>query len=166
MKSAYQYIAEAWKKPSQTSKSRLQSWRRDPVVTRVDKPTRLNRARSLGYKAKQGYVIARIRIRKGNRHRPNPVKGRKPGKAGRLKYSPHQSLQAIVEKRAARKFPNLEVLNSYYVGEDGVDKFFEIIFVDPSHPVIKSDRKINWITNSRRRVFRGKTRAARNARGL
>ncbi|MEM2261866.1 MAG: 50S ribosomal protein L15e, partial [Ignisphaera sp.] len=58
--------------------------------------------------------------------------------------------------------------NSYYVGEDGLYKYYEVIMVDPSHPAILNDPDINWIANTsqRGRVFRGKTGAARKARGL
>lgn len=97
--------------------------------------------------------------------RPKIWKGRKPSKAGRF-FTPLQSLQAIAEKRAARKYPNLELLNSYYVGEDGTQKFYEVILVDPHHPVIAADKKINWIAHQRKRVFRGLTSAARKSRGL
>ena len=49
--------------------------------------------------------------------------------------------QWICEQRAARKFPNLEVLNSYYLAKDGKHIWYEIILVDPQHPVIKADKK-------------------------
>ena len=41
---------------------RAKQWRRQPVMKRLNKPTRIARARALGYKAKQGYVVARIKI--------------------------------------------------------------------------------------------------------
>ena len=52
--------------------------------------------------------------------------------------------------------------------EDGKYYWYEIILVDPSHPVIKADKKINWICNrkQRSRAFRGKTSAGRKMRGL
>jgi large subunit ribosomal protein L15e len=53
----YHYIAELWKRPydgamKETMRQRLIEWRREPTVVRVEKPTRLDRARALGYKAK------------------------------------------------------------------------------------------------------------------
>ena len=147
-------------------KERLIAWRREEVVTRIERPTRLERARQVGYRAKQGFVLVRTRIRKGGRRRPTLHKGRKPSKTGLVRYTTKQSLQAIAEKRVARHFSNLEVLNSYYVGEDGKNKFFEVILVDPSHPVIRSDTKINWIMTQKRRVFRGLTAAGKRSRGL
>jgi large subunit ribosomal protein L15e len=83
-------------------------------------------------------------------------------------YAPEKSLQLIAEETAARKYRNLEVLGSYYVAEDGEYKWYEVILVDPSHPAVKSDPDINWITDpsQRGRVFRGKTMAGRRMRGL
>jgi len=169
----YKYIREAWKNPKKSYvgellKARMIKWRREPVVVRVERPTRLDRARSLGYQAKQGYVISRVRVRKGGRKRPRWRSGRKPSKMGMVKYSPKKSLQWIAEEKAARKFPNLEVLNSYWVGEDGMYRWFEVIMVDPHHPVIKADPKINWIAGKahKGRVFRGLTSAGRKSRGL
>ncbi len=148
------------------SKEKLIKWRREDVFTKIDHSTNNKRARSLGYKAKQGYVLVRTKIRKGGRHKPKPAKGRNPSKMGLNRFTPKQSLQTIIEKRVARKFPNMEVLNSYYVGEDGTQTFYEIILVDPSHPVIQADKRINWISNHRKRVFRGKTSSARKSRAL
>jgi large subunit ribosomal protein L15e len=87
---------------------------------------------------------------------------------GVKKFKPGKSLRLIAEERAARKFPNTEVLNSYWVGEDGRHKWFEIILVDVSHPVIKADKDIGWITQKqhKRRAFRSLTSAGKNVRGL
>jgi len=147
---------------------RLVKWRRQPTVVRVERPTRPDRARELGYKAKQGFVIARVRVRRGGRRKPRPRSGRKPGSMGVKKLTPAKSLRRIAEERCARKFPNLEVLNSYYVAEDGKYKWYEVILVDPNHPVIKSDPTINWITDPvhKGRVFRGLTSAGKKSRGL
>jgi large subunit ribosomal protein L15e len=143
----------------------LVEWRKQGVVTRIEKPTNIKRARALGYKAKQGFIVVRVRVKKGKRKRPKPDMGRKPSKAGRF-FTPDKSKQMIAEEKAARKFRNLEVLNSYYVGEDGVQKWYEVIMVDPAHPSIKSDKDINWICNKKGRAFRGLTSAGKKHRGL
>lgn len=161
MKSVYRN--SKWSKPNY--KERVRKWSKEPVVASIENPTRLDRARALGYKAKQGYIVARTRIGKGGRKRPTIRKGRKPTKTG-LFFTTEQSSQAIAERRVARKFLNMEVLNSYYVGESGTHRYYEVILVDPSHPVIKSDPKISWIANQRKRVFRGLTSAAKKSRGL
>lgn len=169
----YKYISKAWEKPESSFVKelmwhRLIEWRKQSSIVRIEKPTRLDRARKLGYKAKQGFVIARVRIRRGGLRRPRPKSGRKPKRMGSAKYKPAKSLRLIAEERAARKFPNLEVLNSYWVGEDGRYKWFEIIMVDPAHPVIKTDKNINWICEKvhKGRVFRGLTSAGKKVRGL
>ncbi len=172
-KSMYHYIALAWKKPYEGEhkdlmKERLIKWRRQPTIVRVEKPTRLDRARALGYKAKQGIIVVRVKVRKGGMRKERPNKGRRPKRMGVYGFAPAKSLRLIAEERAARKYPNLEVLNSYYVGEDGVYKWFEVILVDPHHPAIKSDPDLNWITESvhKGRVFRGLTSAGKKMRGL
>jgi large subunit ribosomal protein L15e len=137
-------------------------------IIRVERPTDPKRARALGYRAKQGFVVVRVRVRKGGRRKERPSRGRRPKRMGVLKIVPRKSLQLIAEERAARKFPNLEVLNSYHIGSDGRREYFEVIMVDPHHPVIKSDPRINWICNrsQRGRVYRGLTRAGKKMRGL
>lgn len=59
----YKYIREAWKSPKKSYvgellKKRMIQWRRDPVVKRIERPTRLDRARSLGYQAKQATSLS------------------------------------------------------------------------------------------------------------
>lgn len=161
MKSSYKFLSDNWKT---NEKVNARKWRKEDTVERIEKPSRLDRAHALGYKAKQGFVLARTRIQKGGRKRPTIRKGRKPGKVGLLYIRTEQSKQAIAEKRVARDFPNLEVLNSYPCGEDGKYHYYEVILVDPNHPVIKSDKKISWIGTQRRRVFRGLTSAGKKSR--
>ncbi len=170
---AYKYIAEAWAKHERSyvdelMRKRLIGWRKLPVVSRIEKPTRLDKARKIGYKAKQGFVMARVRVRRGGLRKQRPKAGRRPKRMGVKKFKPAKSLKLIAEERAARKFPNMEVLNSYWVGEDGRSKWFEIIMVDPNHPAIKADKTINWISQKQhhRRVFRGLTSAGKKVRSL
>ncbi|MCH8329069.1 MAG: 50S ribosomal protein L15e [Nanoarchaeota archaeon] len=167
----YKYIREIWKKPREGLgdiwKKRLLEWRKEEVTVRVKKPTRIDRARSLGYKAKQGYIIVRQRVNRGGRQRPTIRKGRRSKHFGQRK-DVDKSYQSVAEERAARKYPNCEVLNSYYVGEDGNCFWYEIILVDRNHPQILADPRINWIFKNKHkgRVFRGLTSAARKSRGL
>lgn len=127
-------------------RQRVIRWRRQPTIVRIDKPTRLDRARRLGYKAKKGFVVVRIRVRRGGRRKPRPKMGRRQKRMGVAKITPAKSLRLIAEERAARRYPNLEILNSYWVWEDGMYKWYEVILVDPLHPCIKSDRGIGWIS--------------------
>ena len=137
-------------------------------AVRVERPTNLARARTLGYKAKQGFVVVRVRVRKGGGVFHRPAKGRRPKRMGVTKLTRNISIQTIAEQRASEKYPNLEVLNSYWVGEDGQKKYYEIIMVDTSNPSILADRNVNWICKStqRGRVERGLTSSAKKARGL
>jgi len=169
----YHYIRDAYKNISKSyvkslMRERLISWRKDDAIVRVDKPTRIDRARNLGYKAKQGFAIVRAKVRRGGRHKLRPVRGRKPRNMGVNKFSAKKSLQWIAEERVSRKFVNMEVLNSYWVAEDGQSKYYEVILVDPAHPVIINDNDINWICEKQhtRRVHRGLTSAGKKGRGL
>jgi len=170
---AYKYVAKAWKKPeasfvNELMRQRAIEWRKQPTILSIERPTRLDRARKLGYKAKQGFVMARVRVRRGGLRKTQPKAGRRPKRMGVTKYKPTKSMRLIAEERTARKFPNLEVLNSYWVWEDGRFKWFEVIMVDPSHPAIKSDKDVNWICEDvhRGRALRGLTSAGKEVRGL
>lgn len=170
---AYKYMAEAWKRPEasfvkEIMNQRAIKWRRQPTIVRAERPTRLDRARKLGYKAKQGFVIVRVRVRRGWLKRPRPKAGRRPKRMGVTRIKLAKSLKLVAEERAARKFPNLRVLNSYWVWKDGRHKWYEMVMVDPHHPVIQSDENINWICESvhKGRVFRGLTSAGKKMRGL
>ncbi len=156
IKSMYVWLRKIWKRPfdeplGSLLKARMIEWRRQPAVVRVEKPLRLDRARALGYKAKQGFVVVRVRVRKGALNKPRPRSGRRPKRMGVYGHTPRKSLQLIAEERAARKYPNLEVLGSYWVGDDGVYKYFEVILVDPHHPVIKSDKDLRWLVGYTRK---------------
>jgi large subunit ribosomal protein L15e len=87
---------------------------------------------------------------------------------GTKKLTMAKSIQRIAEERTARHYPNLEVLNSYWIGEDGKEKYYEIIMVDPHHPSIINDAKINWICEPQHkgRVYRGLTSAGKRGRGM
>lgn len=155
-KGMYQHLAEAWKKPKEklgeNFRGKLIQFRREPTVMRIERPTRIDRARSLGYKAKLGYIVARVKIGKGGRRRKYyGRRGRKPSKAGLVHFSHGKSLQKISEEKAQRKFINTNVIGSYFVGGDGKHKWFEIIMVDPSHPNIKNNPKMRWASASANR---------------
>ncbi len=164
----YKHVADLWKRPRENLaelwRKRLMAFRREPTVKRIERPTRIDRARGLGYKAKQGYVVARVGVAKGGRKTPKKG-GRRPKRSGRF-FTPGRSDQVIAEQKAARKFPNCEVLNSYWVAEDGSRKWFEVILADRTHPSVSSEMK--WISKNkhRGRAFRGLTSAGKKSRGL
>jgi len=169
--SLYKYVRQTWTKPKEGLqelwKERLIAWRREPSTTKIDHPTRIDRARSLGYKAKQGFIMVRQRVLRGGHRRPDVSGGRKPSKFGKV-MTLRKNYQLIAEERAQKHFVNLTVLNSYWVARDGKYFWYEVIFVDPAHPVIKADPSMNWICSKKHlsRVYHGKTSAGKKARGM
>jgi large subunit ribosomal protein L15e len=167
----YQYIRKIWKDPQanlgELWAQRLIEWRKDPVTVRIEHPTRLDRARSLGYKAKPGFLIVRQRVDRGGRMRPKLKKGRKSSKQ-RRRLVLGMNYQEIAERRAVSKFVNCEVLNSYEVAKDGTHYWYEVILVDPNHPSVMADKHTAWLSQgaNKRRASRGLTSAGRKSRGL
>lgn len=178
---SYKYIAKEWAKPEKSfveelMKERLIIYRKQPTTVRIERPTRLDRARSLGYKAKQGYVLARTKVRRGGLRKPRPKAGRRPKRMGVAKYKPSKSLKLIAEERTGKKFPNLEVLNSYWVGQDGRSKWFEVIMVNKTvlsrqhnfqtEKAKRANQNLINLANQKRRVNRGLTSSGKRMRHL
>jgi len=171
----YKYLEELYrKKQSDVLRFilRIRCWefRQLAAIHRAPRPTRPDKARRLGYKAKQGYVIYRTRVRRGGRKRPNPkgiVYG-KPANQGINQLKFERSLRSVAEERVGRRCSNMRVLNSYWVNQDGTYKYYEIILVDPSHTAVRGDPRINWICQPtmKHRELRGLTSAGRRSRGL
>jgi large subunit ribosomal protein L15e len=165
----YGQLKQLWKKPSREfMQPKLIQWRAGNAIEVVEKPLRLDRARNLGYKAKEGFSVVRVRVIRGGHKRERAgVKGRKTRKQT-IRKTLKMSYQWIAEMRAARKFKNLEVLNSYWVGKDGKHYFYEVIMVDPDKSEIKKDRTTKWIANGKnsKRAERGLTSAGKKSRGL
>jgi large subunit ribosomal protein L15e len=126
---------------------RLVAWRKQQAVVRVERPTDIAAARRLGYRAKQGFVLVRVKVARGGRRKPRPRSGRRQRHLGVVLYTPSKSRRLIAEERAARKHPNLEVLGSYPVAEDGTHRWFEIVMVDPDNPQVKSDPRTSWTSS-------------------
>ncbi len=154
-----------YKERSPLYKERLVKWAAEPPITRIDGPTNIARARELGYKAKQGVVMARVQVLGGKSKRVMFSGGRKPSKRG-MYFTRQKSGQSIAEERAGRRFTNCEVLNSYFVGQSGSTKFYEVILIDRANPVVQSDPGMSAILSQRNRAVRGLTRSGRKHRGL
>jgi len=165
----YKYIKEAHRKRSKEfilfERQRLIGWRKENVILKIAKPTNIARARELGYKAKMGVSVARIKIKRGGKKTPKVMGGRSSKHSSR-KFVMGKNFQTIAEERVAKKFINLEVLNSYKIAQDGKSYWFEVILIDPCRPEIINDKDLKWICSERGRVHRGKTSAARKGRGL
>uniref|UniRef100_A0A914WE87 Ribosomal protein L15 n=1 Tax=Plectus sambesii TaxID=2011161 RepID=A0A914WE87_9BILA len=172
---AYKYMQEMWrKKQSEVMRYllRVRCWqyRQLSAIHRCPHPTRPEKARRLGYRAKQGFVIFRVRVRRGGRKRP-VTKGQTYGKPknqgiNELKFA--RNKQSVAEERVGRRCGGLRVLNSYWIGQDSTYKFFEVILVDPSHKAIRRHPDTQWITKpeKKHRELRGLTSAGRKSRGL
>jgi len=168
------YMKATWNRPKlgmskEARRNRMSSWRKEGVFQRIERPTRIDAARRVGYKAKQGIVLVRTRVRRGGLRKGKIHMKRKPSNAGIKKITMAKSIQRIAEERVSRRYPNLEVLNSYWVGEDGKNKFYEVILIDPHHPAIKADKQLSWISTGSShsgRAYRGKTSAGKRGRGL
>ena len=163
----YKYIREAWNenKAGDLWRQRLIDWRKEDSTVREEQPIRLDRARSIGYRAKPGFIVVRQRVIRGGHQRPAIKGGRRP-KHFHRHLSLRKGYQMISEERAQTAYPNLVVLNSYFLAKDGKRYWYEVILVDPEHPVIKADEKINWICSQRSRAFRGLTSSGKKSRGI
>jgi len=165
-KGMYYYLNKARMDPENLRKKMIE-WRKGGAADRVDKPTDIGKARMLGYKDKIGFVIVRVKLVRGGRQRGKRKKGRR-SKRQTSRKSLMVNYRSIAEQRAGKKFKNLEVLNSYWLGKDGIHYFYEVILVDPARPEIFNDEKLKWLatSKSRGRAFRGLTSAAHKSRGL
>ena len=162
----YKYLVNKWQAegmPAELKQSRLIAWRRESATTRIKHPTRLDRARALGYCAKPGFFVVRQRVDMGSHRRPDWSGGRHSHNMG-ARLNLHKNYQAIAEERANNAYPNCEVLNSYYVAQDGKHYWYEVILADRSHPVVLADKP--WLGVTHGRVYRGITSAGRKHRGL
>ena len=117
-------------------------WRNENAVTRVEKPSRIARARRLGYKAKQGIVVIRMRVGTGGMRKQRPRGGRRPKHLGVTKIKADVSMKQVSERRVLERYPNMKLLGSYFLYKDGMHYWFEVILADPSHPRIAKDKEI------------------------
>jgi large subunit ribosomal protein L15e len=171
VKGFYHYIKQAWKKPNAARvkeiREKMIEWRAGRRIVKIEKPTRLDRARALGYKAKNGVLVFRVTIERGGRVRARPRVKRR-SRRQTIRKILGMSYQWVAEQRVQHAYTNLEILNSYKLGKDGRYYFFEVIAIDPNVPEIKSDKQLNWICKSvnQNRALRGLTSSAKKSRGL
>lgn len=116
--------------------------RQKPTIERLERPSRLDRARRLGYKAKPGFVVVRVKVGRGGMRRLKPDRGRRPKHSGLTRMKADVNVQQTAERRATDKFPNLKALNSYYLFEDGKNAWYEVILIDTHHPSVISDKNV------------------------
>lgn len=161
---AYDYIKQNLRA---NLKSKLIGWRKEDAVVKLEKPSDIGRARSIGYKDKKGVIIVRVRVKRGGRKRSVANKRRRTKRKTNMKVL-KMNYQWVAESRAQKSYSNLEVLNSYQVAKDGKHYFYEVILIDPQRTEIQADKNLNWIVSdkNRNRALRGLTSAAKKSRGL
>lgn len=152
MSSSYDLMSRAWRGHRQYMKQMMRQlavkWRRDPAILRVENPTRLDRARRLGFRAKQGFVVVRARVRRAGARKTRPVSGRRQKGMGVSKIKWAKGMKQIAEERVAKKYPNMEILNSYFLWADGRYYWAEVLLVDPHHPSVAGDAGAKWLSKS------------------
>jgi large subunit ribosomal protein L15e len=97
-----------WKQNSPELRQRAILWRKQNAVTRIDKPSRLLRARRLG--------VTRIKA--------------------------DDNMKKVAQRRVLERYPNMELLGSYFLYKDGMHYWYEVILADPSHPRIIKDKEL------------------------
>jgi large subunit ribosomal protein L15e len=131
-----------WRSNAPELRSRVVSWRKQNALTRIDKPSRIQKARRLGYKAKQGITVIRMRVGTGGMRRKRPRGGRRPKHLGVTRIKADVSMKGVAERRVLEKHPNMKLLGSYFLYKDGMHYWFEVILADPSHPRISKDKEL------------------------
>ena len=132
-----------WKENAPELRERVVGWRKQNAITRIDRPSRIDRARRLGYKAKQGIVVVRMRVGTGGMRKQRPTGGRRPKHLGVLRIKADDDMKTVAERRVLERYPNMKLLGSYYIYKDGKHYWFEVILADPSHPRIVQDKELN-----------------------
>jgi len=142
----YTYVAgtwrKMWKEHSDELKAKAIEWRKQPTMIRIERPSNIDRARRLGYKAKQGFIVVRIKVGRGGMRKQRPKAGRRPKHLGVVRIKQSDSMRKVAERRVAEKHPNMQVIGSYYLYKDGKNYWFECILVDKNHPAIFKDKEL------------------------
>ena len=131
-----------WRENAPALRERAISWRKENAVTRIEKPSRIQRARRLGYKAKQGIIVIRMRVGTGGMRRKRPRSGRRPKHLGVTRIKADVSMKEVADRRVLERYPNMKLLGSYYLYKDGMHYWFEVILADPSHPRVSKDKEL------------------------
>ena len=131
-----------WKDNSQVLRERAVLWRKQNAITRLDKPSRIQKARRLGYKAIQGIVVIRMRVGTGGMRKQRPRGGRRPKHLGVTRIKADVNMKKVAERRVLERYPNMKLLGSYFLYKDGFHYWFEVILADSAHPRISKDKEL------------------------
>ena len=88
-----------WKENAPELRERVIRWRKQNAILRIDRPSRIERARRLGYKAKQGIVVVRMRVGTGGMRKQRPTGGRRPKHLGVLRIKADDDMKTVAERR-------------------------------------------------------------------
>lgn len=139
----YRQISKTWqdvlREKGGDMRARAVQLRKEPATLRVDRPWRLDRARALGYKAKEGVIVVRMRVSRGGMRKKRPTSGRRSKHMGVLKIKSAVSSQSVAERRVRERHPNMRLLGSYLVWKDGIHAWYECVLIDPLHPAVRND---------------------------
>ena len=131
-----------WKENSPELRDRVVSWRKQDAVTRIEKPSRILRARRLGYKAKEGIIVVRMRVGMGGMRKQRPRGGRRPKHLGVTRIKADDNMKKVAQRRVLERYPNMTLLGSYFLYKDGMHYWYEVILADSSHPRIAKDKEL------------------------
>ena len=123
-------------------RERAVKWRREDAITRIKRPTRLQKARRIGYKAKQGIAVVRMRVGTGGMRRQRPRGGRRPKHLGVTRIKGDDNMKTVAQRRVMKRYPNMSLLGSYFLYRDGTHYWFEVILADSAHPRITRDPEL------------------------
>ncbi|HJS63447.1 MAG TPA: 50S ribosomal protein L15e [Nitrososphaeraceae archaeon] len=142
----YKHLAKTWinmwKTNSEQLKSRAIGWRRELAIHRINRPSRLDRARRLGYKAKQGIIVIRTRVGRGGMRKQRPRAGRRQKHSGVVRIKQAMNMRIVAERRVNERYPNMEIIGSYFLYKDGKHSWYEVILADPNHPSVSNDNEM------------------------
>ena len=117
-KNMYYYIGQTWRKIFSDKqgdiKTRMIQWRKNPTIIKLDKPNRLDKARMLGYKDKQGYVVVNIKVGRGGMRKSRPKSGRRQRHIGTTRIKSSMNMGTISENRVLNKYPNLSLIKNNF----------------------------------------------------
>ena len=96
-----------WKDNSAELREKAVIWRKQNAIVRIVKPSRIIRARRLGYKAKQGIVVVRMRVGTGGMRKQRPRGGRRPKHLGVTRIKAAVSMKQVAERRVLERYLSL-----------------------------------------------------------
>lgn len=131
-----------WRRNAPELRERVVAWRRQAAIARIPRPSRIQRARRLGYKAKQGITVVRARVGTGGMRKQRPTGGRRPKHLGVTRIKADVGMRQVAERRVMERHPNMRLLGSYFVYKDGKHYWFEAILADPEHPRVRGDPEL------------------------